>query len=84
MALETSAESPAAVRTVSRLLSDWIGRLGGIWVDGQVAEFRRRPGARNLYLTLRDPDVDMSITVVADVLSDSVSSSPNSHACASY
>ena len=67
MALETSAESPAAVRTVSRLLSDWIGRLGGIWVDGQVAEFRRRPGARNLYLVLRDPDVDMSITVVADV-----------------
>ena len=67
LALETSAESPAAVRTVSRLLSDWIGRLGGIWVDGQVAEFRRRPGARNLYLTLRDPDVDMSITVVADV-----------------
>ena len=67
MALETSAESPAAVRTVSRLLTDWIGRLGGIWVDGQVAEFRRRPGARNLYLTLRDPDVDMSLTVVADV-----------------
>ena len=67
MALETSAESPAAVRTVSRLLADWIGRLGGIWVDGQVAEFRRRPGARNLYLTLRDPDVDMSLTVVADV-----------------
>jgi exodeoxyribonuclease VII large subunit len=67
LALETSAESPAAVRTVSRLLSDWIGRLGGIWVDGQVAEFRRRPGARNLYLVLRDPDVDMSITVVADV-----------------
>ncbi len=67
MALETSAESPAAVRTVSRLLADWIGRLGGIWVDGQVAEFRRRPGARNLYLVLRDPDVDMSITVVADV-----------------
>ena len=67
VALETSAESPAAVRTVSRLLADWIGRLGGIWVDGQVAEFRRRPGARNLYLTLRDPDVDMSITVVADV-----------------
>jgi exodeoxyribonuclease VII large subunit len=67
VALETSAESPAAVRTVSRLLADWIGRLGGIWVDGQVAEFRRRPGARNLYLVLRDPDVDMSITVVADV-----------------
>jgi exodeoxyribonuclease VII large subunit len=48
------------------MLSDWIGRLGPIWIDGQVAEFRPRPGARNLYLTLRDPDVDMSLTVVAD------------------
>lgn len=67
MALETSPEQPAAVRTVSRLLSDWIGRLGAIWIDGQIAEFRRRPGARNLYLVLRDPDADMSLTVVADV-----------------
>lgn len=48
------------------MLSDWIGRLGPIWIDGQVAEFRPRPGARNLYLTLRDPDVDMSLTIVAD------------------
>lgn len=48
------------------MLSDWIGRLGPIWIDGQVAEFRPRPGARNVYLILRDPDVDMSLTVVAD------------------
>ncbi|MDI1288805.1 MAG: exodeoxyribonuclease VII large subunit [bacterium] len=66
MPLETSAESPAAVRTISRLLSDWIGRLGAIWIDGQVAEYRPRPGARNHYLVLRDTDVDMSLTVVAD------------------
>lgn len=67
MALQTSPDEPAPVRTVSRLVSDWIGRLGGIWIDGQVAEFRPRPGARNLYFVLRDPDVDMSLTVVADV-----------------
>jgi len=48
------------------MLSDWIGRLGPIWIDGQVAEFRPRPGARNHYLILRDPDVDMSLTIVAD------------------
>lgn len=66
MALETSAESPAAVRTISRMLSDWIGRLGAVWIDGQVAEYRPRPGARNHYLVLRDTDVDMSLTVVAD------------------
>ena len=66
MALETSPESPAAVRTISRMLADWIGRLGAVWIDGQVAEYRPRPGARNHYLVLRDTDVDMSLTVVAD------------------
>jgi exodeoxyribonuclease VII large subunit len=66
MALETGPESPIPVRTVSRMLGDWIGRLGAVWIDGQVAEYRPRPGARNHYLTLRDTDVDMSLTVVAD------------------
>jgi exodeoxyribonuclease VII large subunit len=66
MALDTSPESPAAVRTIARMLSDWIGRLGAVWIDGQVAEYRPRPGARNHYLVLRDTDVDMSLTVVAD------------------
>ena len=66
-ALETSAESPAAVRTISRLLGDYIGRLGAVWIDGQVAEYRPRPGARNHYLVLRDTDADFSLTVVADV-----------------
>jgi len=66
MGLQTSAEDPAPVRTVSRLVSEWIGRLGPIWIDGQVAEYRPRPGARNCYFVLRDPDVDMSVTIVAD------------------
>lgn len=66
MALETSAEKPAPVRTISRLIGDYVGRLGAVWMDGQVAEYRPRPGARNHYFVLRDPDVDMSITVVAD------------------
>ena len=66
MALETSPESPAAVRTVSRLMAEYIGRLGPVWIDGQVAEFKPRPGARVHFLTLRDPDADMSITVAAD------------------
>jgi exodeoxyribonuclease VII large subunit len=66
MALETSPESPVPVRTVSRMLDDWIGRLGAVWIDGQVTEYRPRPGARNHYFTLRDTDVDMSLSVVAD------------------
>ncbi len=66
MALTTSPEEPAAVRTISRLLGDWIGRLGAVWVDGQVAEYRPRPGVRMQYFVLRDTDVDMSVSVKAD------------------
>ena len=66
MGLETSPESPAPVRTVSQLLGDWIGRLGGIWIEGQVAQMSRRPGLRTVFITLRDTDADLSLSVVAD------------------
>jgi len=66
MALETTPESPAAVRTIARSLADWINRLGAVWIDGQVAEYRPRPGARFHYFVLRDTDVDMSLSVKAD------------------
>jgi exodeoxyribonuclease VII large subunit len=76
MALETSPESPAPVRTVSRLLADWIGRLGGIWVEGQIAQISRRPGMRTLWLTLRDTDADLSLSVVAETTVVDVVSPP--------
>jgi exodeoxyribonuclease VII large subunit len=63
--LETSAESPVPVRTVARLLGDYIGRLGRVWVEGQVAELRVRPGLGTAYLTLRDPVADVSLSVTA-------------------
>lgn len=66
MALDSSPESPAPVRTVARLLADWIGRLGAVWIEGQVAEYRPRPGGRTHFLVLRDTDVDMSLSVTAD------------------
>lgn len=66
MAMETTPESPAAVRTIARHIDEWISRLGAVWIDGQVAEYRPRPGARFHYFVLRDTDVDMSLTVKAD------------------
>ena len=63
MALETSAEAPVPVRTVLQLVGGWIGRLGRVWVEGQIAECSRR-GA-NVYLTLRDPIAAVSVRVVA-------------------
>ena len=51
------------VRTVLQLVGGWIGRLGRVWVEGQIAECSRR-GA-NVYLTLRDPIAAVSVRVVA-------------------
>jgi exodeoxyribonuclease VII large subunit len=62
MPLENSASSPVPVRTVLRLVGDWIGRLGRIWVEGQIAEFSKRGSA--VYLTLRDPVAAVSVRVV--------------------
>lgn len=66
MPLETSPESPAPVRTVSRLLGEWIARLGPLWIEGQIAQISRRPGMRQLWITLRDTDADLSLSVVAE------------------
>lgn len=63
MALESSAESPVPVRTVAKGLTDWIGRLGRVWVEGQVTELTRRPGQPTAFLVLRDTAVEMSLRV---------------------
>jgi exodeoxyribonuclease VII large subunit len=62
MPLETSAESPVPVRTVMRLVGDWIGRLGRVWVEGQIAELTRR--GSTTFLTLRDPVAAVSVRVI--------------------
>lgn len=62
MPLETSAEAPVPVRTVMRLVGDWIGRLGRVWVEGQIAELSRR--GSTVFLTLRDPLAAVSVRVI--------------------
>jgi exodeoxyribonuclease VII large subunit len=62
MPLETSPESPVPVRTVMRLVGEWIGRLGRVWVEGQIAELTRRGGT--VFMTLRDPVAAVSVRVI--------------------
>jgi exodeoxyribonuclease VII large subunit len=45
-----------------RLVGDWIGRLGRIWVEGQIAELNRR--GSTAFLTLRDPLAAVSVRVI--------------------
>lgn len=63
MAVNTSADAPLPVGAVSRLIGGWIDRLGAIWVEGQITQLSRRPGAGVVFLTLRDPSYDISVSV---------------------
>ena len=62
MAMPNSAEQPLPVRTVARSIGEWVARLGRVWVEGQVTQLSRRPGT--VFLTLRDPVADASLTVL--------------------
>ncbi|MEU4800705.1 exodeoxyribonuclease VII large subunit [Actinosynnema sp. NPDC023587] len=64
---KSSPENPWPVRTVARKIFDWINRLGDVWVEGQVTQLSARPGTTTAFLTLRDPSVDMSMTLTASV-----------------
>ena len=70
MTLENSAEAPVPLRVVAQQVAGWVGKLGRIWVEGQVTQVSRRPGT--IFLTLRDPvaDVSMSVTTQRRVVED--------------
>jgi exodeoxyribonuclease VII large subunit len=63
MPLETSFDQPVPVARFAELVEGYISRLGQIWVDGQIAEISLRPGAGVVFLTLRDPAQDASVSV---------------------
>jgi exodeoxyribonuclease VII large subunit len=63
MALDNSPDSPIPVGRVSQLIGGWINRLGAVWVEGQITQLSRRPGAGVVFLTLRDASEDVSLSV---------------------
>jgi exodeoxyribonuclease VII large subunit len=60
---ETSSESPATVRVVSEAIKEYVERLGPIWIEGEISELNERSGMM-AFMRLRDPSVDMSISVM--------------------
>jgi exodeoxyribonuclease VII large subunit len=63
VAIESSAEKPAPVRQIAAAIAGWVGKLGAIWVEGQLAQISRRPGVGTVFMTLRDSAADISIPV---------------------
>jgi exodeoxyribonuclease VII large subunit len=62
-ARETTAERPWPVRTLSLKISDYVDKMAPLWVEGQMVQLNRRAGMSTAFLTLRDADVDMSLSV---------------------
>ena len=66
-AADTSAERPWPVRLLSMKIAEYVDRMSQLWVEGQVVQAQRRPGSNTAFLVLRDPDVDMSLTLTMSV-----------------
>ncbi|MDC8971152.1 exodeoxyribonuclease VII large subunit [Mycobacterium marinum] len=62
-AASNSAENPFPVRAVAIRVAGWIDRLGTVWVEGQLAQITIRPNSKTVFMVLRDPAADMSLTV---------------------
>src|ERR1700754_1313418 len=63
MTSKTSPEAPLPIRTVLQMVGGWIGRLGTIWVEGEITDLSARGGT--VFLTLRDPVANVSARVTA-------------------
>lgn len=63
LARDTTAEHPWPLRVLSTKIGEYVDKMTGVWVEGQVVQFNRRPGSGMQYLTLRDPEEDMSMSV---------------------
>src|SRR5262245_1634308 len=61
MAAKTSPEEPLPIRSVLQMVAQWIGKLGVVWVEGQITELTARGGT--VFLTLRDPVAHVSARI---------------------
>lgn len=72
-----TSDNPVPVRTASRMVRQWIGRLGQLWIEGQITQMRERQAT--VWLTLRDPDVDLSVPVMTTASTARASSLEEGH-----
>ncbi|WP_029114230.1 exodeoxyribonuclease VII large subunit [Mycobacterium sp. URHB0044] len=63
MTQPSSAENPWPVRAVAIRVAGWIDKLGTVWVEGQLTQLSVRPDSKTVFMVLRDPAADMSLTL---------------------
>lgn len=59
----TTRENPWPLRLLNENIKRYVDRMSTLWVEGQVVEYKPRPGTKMAFFVLRDVDTDMSMTV---------------------
>ena len=62
-AAQTTAATPWPLRQLSVKVGEYIARMSPLWVEGEIVQLNRRPGAGLSFMTLRDIAGDMSFAV---------------------
>ncbi|MCD4550256.1 exodeoxyribonuclease VII large subunit [Schaalia sp. lx-260] len=64
-AADTTRDNPWPLRRLTENIKIYVDRMSTLWVEGQVVEYKPRPGTRMAFFVLRDIDTDTSMTVSA-------------------
>ncbi len=60
---DTTAENPWPLRLLNSKIEGYVNKMSELWVEGQLVQINRRPGAGVVFMTLRDTDENASISL---------------------
>lgn len=64
-AADTTRDNPWPLRRLTENIKIYVARMSTLWVEGQVVEYKPRPGTKMAFFVLRDIESDTSMTVTA-------------------
>lgn len=64
-AADTTRDNPWPLRRLTENIKIYVDRMSTLWVEGQVVEYKPRPGTKMAFFVLRDIETDTSMTVTA-------------------
>ncbi|MCI7512767.1 exodeoxyribonuclease VII large subunit [Schaalia hyovaginalis] len=64
-AADTTRDNPWPLRRLTENIKIYVDRMSTLWVEGQVVEYKPRPGTKMAFFVLRDAQTDTSMTVTA-------------------
>ena len=62
-AADTTRDNPWPLRRLTENIKIYVDRMSALWVEGQVVEYKPRPGTKMAFFVLRDVETDTSMTV---------------------